>query len=98
MTYGPARDATIITPTIIIPTTARRFRIRRRRASAQRELPAVARSVSDSWIDERIGDIHGQVEDQNDDRNECHDPDDKRLIPVQICIDEVLTEAGKCKH
>src|SRR4051812_13960789 len=98
MIDGPISDATTITPTMIIPATARRFRMSRRRASAQSDVPPSSSSVSNSWIDERICNINGQVEKENDDRYERDNSYDQRFVSIQIRIDEILSEPWQGEH
>src|SRR5688572_30637202 len=102
MMGGPISDAATMMVTSTIPVTARRLRRSRRQASFHREVPAtgspagrcsavsVVTSVANARVEQRVGDVDEQVQEDDRDGDEGDDADDERLVTIQIGIDEVV--------
>src|SRR5258708_23037651 len=114
MTVGPITEASTMTTTTIMPSTASLFLSSRRQASRQSDepntnSPAVTDSaardfgffslfITNPRIEKSVRDVHEQIQNQDRDRDECHDPDDQRLVAIKTSVDEIIAETGKREH
>src|SRR5258708_40272510 len=100
--------------TAIMPRTGSLFLGSRRHASRQSDepiinSPAVTDSsgkdfgffslfITDPRIEKAVRDIHEQIQNQDRDRDEGHDPDDQRLVAIKTSVDEIIAEPRKREH
>src|SRR5258708_38530081 len=100
--------------TAIMPRTGSLFLGSRRHASRQSDEPIInSPAVTDSSgkdfgffslfitnprIEKSVRDIHEQIQNQDRDRDERHDPDDQRLLAIETNGDEIIAQTRKRRH
>src|SRR2546422_1042595 len=49
--------------------------------------------ILDARIHEGVGDVNQEIENQNRDRDEGDDPDNQRLVAIQVGVDKVIAQS-----